>query len=142
MDRELLVEVGCEEIPASWLPALTVQFGQKLDARLREFMRVNLEMEGYAVREASSAEEALEAIEDQAPELVLLDVVMPGVDGWQMLQRMQERHGVGAIPVIMFSGQVDATSANDAEERGARGFVGKPFDPQQLIERAKQLVPA
>ena len=110
------------------------------DARLREFMRVNLEMEGYSVREAASAEEALEAIEDQAPELVLLDVVMPGVDGWQMLQRMQERHG--SIPVIMFSGQVDANSANDAEQRGARGFVGKPFDPQQLIERAKQLVPA
>ena len=110
------------------------------DARLREFMRVNLEMEGYSVREASSAEEALEAIEDQAPQLVLLDVVMPGVDGWQMLQRMQERHG--SIPVIMFSGQVDANSAGEAEERGARGFVGKPFDPQQLIERAKQLVPA
>lgn len=110
------------------------------DARLREFMRVNLELEGYSVREAASADEALEAIEDQAPELVLLDVVMPGVDGWQMLQRMQERHG--SIPVIMFSGQVDANSAGDAEERGARGFVGKPFDPQQLIERAKQLVPA
>ena len=110
------------------------------DERLREFMRVNLEMEGYSVREAASAEEALEAIEDQAPELVLLDVVMPGVDGWQMLQRMQERHG--SIPVIMFSGQVDANSAGQAEERGARGFVGKPFDPQQLIERAKQLVPA
>jgi excisionase family DNA binding protein len=110
------------------------------DARLREFMRVNLEMEGYSVREASSADEALEAIDDQAPELVLLDVVMPGVDGWQMLQRMQERHG--SIPVIMFSGQVDANSATEAEERGARGFVGKPFDPQQLIERAKQLVPA
>ena len=75
------------------------------DARLREFMRVNLEMEGYAVREAASADEALDAIEDQAPDLVLLDVVMPGVDGWQMLQRMQERHG--SIPVIMFSGQVD-----------------------------------
>jgi len=110
------------------------------DARLREFMRVNLEMEGYSVREAASADEALEAIDDQAPELVLLDVVMPGVDGWQMLQRMQERHG--SIPVIMFSGQVDANSASEAEERGARGFVGKPFDPQQLIERAKQLVPA
>ena len=110
------------------------------DARLREFMRVNLEMEGYSVREASSAEEALAVIADQAPELVLLDVVMPGVDGWQMLQKLQERHG--SIPVIMFSGQVDANSAGQAEERGARGFVGKPFDPQQLIERAKQLVPA
>jgi excisionase family DNA binding protein len=109
------------------------------DPRLREFMRVNLEMEGYAVREAASADEALEALEDQAPELVLLDVVMPGVDGWQMLQRMQERHG--SIPVIMFSGKVDEKSAADAESRGARAFVGKPFDPQQLIERAKQLVP-
>ena len=110
------------------------------DARLREFMRVNLEMEGYSVREASSADEALEALEDKAPDLVLLDVVMPGVDGWEMLQRMQERHG--SIPVIMFSGKVDEQSAADAETRGARAFVGKPFDPQQLIERAKQLVPA
>jgi excisionase family DNA binding protein len=110
------------------------------DPRLREFVRVNLELEGYSVREASSAEDALDAIEDQAPALVLLDVVMPGIDGWQMLQRMQERHG--SIPVIMFSGQVEEQSASQAEERGARGFIGKPFDPQQLIERAKQLVPA
>ena len=109
------------------------------DPQLREFMRVNLEAEGYTVREAAGAEEALEAIEDQAPELVLLDVVMPGVDGWQMLQRMQERHG--SIPVIMFSGKLDERAATDAEQRGARGFIGKPFDPQQLIERAKQLVP-
>ena len=109
------------------------------DARLREFMRVNLEMEGYSVREAASADEALEAIEDQAPELVLLDVVMPGVDGWQMLQRLQERHG--SIPVIMFSGQVDEQSAARAEERGASAFVGKPFDPQHLIEQAKQILP-
>ena len=110
------------------------------DAGLREFVRVNLELEGYTVREASSAEDALDAIEDQAPALVLLDVVMPGVDGWQMLQRMQERYG--SIPVIMFSGKVDPATADDVEQRGARGFIGKPFDPRQLIERAKQLVPA
>ena len=110
------------------------------DERLREFMRVNLEMEGYSVREAASGEEALEAIEDQAPELVLLDVVMPGIDGWQMLQRMQERHG--SIPVIMFSGKVDERSLAEAADRGARGFIGKPFDPQQLNERAKALVPS
>jgi excisionase family DNA binding protein len=109
------------------------------DPRLREYMRVNLEIEGYSVREADSAEQALEAIDDQAPDLVLLDVVMPGVDGWQLLQKLQERHG--SIPVIMFSGQVDERSAGEAEERGARGFVGKPFDPQELLTRAKALVP-
>jgi excisionase family DNA binding protein len=110
------------------------------DARLREFIRVNLEMEGYSVAEAASGEDALSALEGQSPDLVLLDVVMPGIDGWQMLQRMQERHG--SIPVIMFSGKVDAASAADAASRGAQGFIGKPFDPQQLIERAKALVPA
>jgi excisionase family DNA binding protein len=109
------------------------------DARLREFMRVSLESEGYKVREAESAELALEALEDQAPALVLLDVVMPGVDGWQLLQRMQERHG--SIPVIMFSGKADEQSAARAAERGAHGFVGKPFDPQELVARAKNLVP-
>jgi excisionase family DNA binding protein len=109
------------------------------DARLREFMRVNLEVEGYTVRESESAEKALEAVADEAPDLVLLDVVMPGVDGWQLLQKLQELHG--SIPVIMFSGKVDEQSANEAEQRGARGFVGKPFDPQELLSRAKALVP-
>lgn len=109
------------------------------DARVREFIRVNLEMEGYAVAEAADGAEALQALEGQTPDLVLLDVVMPGVDGWQMLQRMQEQHG--SIPVIMFSGKVDGESVADAARRGAQGFIGKPFDPQQLIDRAKQLVP-
>jgi excisionase family DNA binding protein len=109
------------------------------DARLREFMRVNLEVEGYTVRESESAEQALEAVSNEAPDLVLLDVVMPGVDGWQLLQKLQELHG--SIPVIMFSGKVDEQSASEAEQRGARGFVGKPFDPQELLSRAKALVP-
>ena len=109
------------------------------NAALRALVRVNLEDEGYSVREAAGAEEALAAVDDQAPELVLLDVVLPGTDGWELLKRLQERHG--SIPVIMFSGQVEASSA-DAAERGARDFVGKPFDPRQLVERAKQLLPA
>ena len=110
------------------------------DPRLREFVRVNLEMEGYTVREAGSAEEGLAALEAEPPDLILLDVMMPQMDGWEMLQRVQERHGVGAIPVIMFSGKVDA--ANEAEERGASGFVSKQSDPQQIIERAKQILSA
>ena len=66
--------------------------------------------------------------------------MMPGMNGWEMLQRVQDRHGVGAIPVIMFSGKVDESSAAEAASRGARGFIGKPFDPQQLIDSTKQLL--
>jgi len=112
------------------------------DPRLREYVRSELEAEGFAVREAGSAEEGLAALDDGPPDLILLDVMMPKVDGWEMLSRMQERHGVGSIPVIMFSGKVDEPSAESAAERGAQAFIGKPFDPQQLIESTKQLLRA
>ena len=111
------------------------------DDRIREFVRVNLEMEGYTVREASSADEGLSALEDEPPDLILLDVMMPQVDGWEMLRRVQERHGVGSIPVVMFSGKVDDETMADAESRGVQAFIGKPFNPQQLIESTKQLLP-
>jgi len=106
------------------------------DPRLREYVRVNLEMEGYSVREAENAEEGLSVLEESTPDLVLLDVMMPGVDGWEMLRRVQERHGVGSIPVIMFSGKVDEQAAAEAASRGAQAFVGKPFSPQESDGRA------
>jgi excisionase family DNA binding protein len=111
------------------------------DEHMREYVRVNLELEGYSVKAVGSAEEGLAALEEQPPALILLDVMMPKVDGWEMLRRVQERHGVEAIPVIMFSGKVDEESESDAQARGARGFIGKPFDPRQLIESTKQLIP-
>jgi excisionase family DNA binding protein len=109
------------------------------DEQVREYVRVNLEAEGYSVREAGNAEEGLLAVEESTPDLVLLDVMMPQVDCWEMLQQLQERHGE-AVPVVMFSGKADAATADEVAERGARGFIGKPFDPGQLIEKTKQLL--
>jgi len=109
------------------------------DEGTRTFVRASLELEGFDVREASSGTEGLAALEEEAPDLVLLDVMMPQMDGWEMLRRVQEQHG-GAIPVVMFSGKVE-DAAGEAVERGATGFIGKPFNPQQLIESTKQLLP-
>jgi excisionase family DNA binding protein len=110
------------------------------DAGTRAHVRANLEAEGFDVLEAASGPEGLAALEEESPDLILLDVMMPQMDGWEMLRRVQERHG-GAVPVVMFSGQVE-TVAGEAAERGASGFIGKPFDPQQLIDRAKQILGA
>jgi excisionase family DNA binding protein len=111
------------------------------DEKVRELVRVNLEFEGYTVREAASAEEGLSAIADGKPDLVLLDVMMPHVDGWEMLRLIQEQYGAGAIPVVMFSGKVDERTQAHAESSGAQAFVGKPFDLQQLIDQTKQIAP-
>src|SRR5207244_6568725 len=108
------------------------------DPALRRYVRASLESEGYAVREAGSAEEGLAALEEESPDLILLDVMMPKIDGWEMLRLVQERHGVGAIPVIMFSGRVDE-GADEAVSRGAKAFVGKPFDGDELGAASRPL---
>ena len=110
------------------------------DAGLRSAVRAPLEREGYSVREAGSAEEGLSALEDEPPDLVLLDVMMPGMDGWEMLRRVQQRHGVDAVPVVMFSGKVDERSVEEATARGARGFLPKSLDPEHLVASAKQML--
>lgn len=92
------------------------------DERARALLRSSLEQEGYRVSEAAGAHDGLEALAGEAPELVLLDVRMPELDGWELLQQVQRQHG-RAVPVIMFSGVVD-----------------KPFDPQQLLEQARRIL--
>src|SRR5690242_10215190 len=109
------------------------------DPQVRELVRVNLELEGYTVREAGSADEGMQALSEEVPNLILLDVMMPQVDGWEMLRHVQEQHGPGGIPVVMFSSQTEA--GEEAASRGAQGFVGKPFELQRLIDQTKSLVP-
>ena len=110
------------------------------DPGVRRHVRVSLEAEGYTVREAGGAAEGLALVDEERPDLILLDVMMPQVDGWEMLRQVQERHGVGAIPVVMFSGRTEE-GAEQATERGAQAFVGKPFDPEQLVASTKQVLP-
>jgi excisionase family DNA binding protein len=111
------------------------------DDGLRSFLRTNLELDGCEVREAASADEGLIALEEQSPDLILLDVMMPGVDGWEMLRLVRERHGVESIPVVMFSGKADEAEG-EAMERGAQAFIGKPFDADRLLASTRQLLRA
>jgi len=73
----------------------------------------------------------------ESGDLVMLDVTLPGIDGWEMLRRVRERHGIETLPVIMFSGE---SEDDHAEEHGANTFVGKPLDPLALVEQAKALL--
>jgi excisionase family DNA binding protein len=124
--------------PAAAKPARASILVVDDDAGLREFIRANLEREGYTVREAGSASQGLAALEEEPPDLILLDVMMPRMDGWEMLSRVHERHGVDAIQVIMYSGKLE--EAGTAEERGAQAFIGKPFDPRKLLDATRHLL--
>jgi DNA-binding response OmpR family regulator len=110
------------------------------DENILSLERTILEQKGFDVTAAAGGAEALKLLAGQVFDLVLLDVMMPEVDGFEMLRRMQERHGLGSVPVIMFSGKVDEETASRAAREGANAFMGKPFDPQALIESTKQLL--
>ncbi len=104
-------------------------------------MRLVLASEGYEPVLAADGATAMRRIAEERADAVLLDVMMPGVDGWEMLRRVHELHGMGSIPVIVFSGQVEGATG-EAEARGAQAFLGKGFNPQDLISRTKELLGA
>ena len=111
------------------------------DKAVRSLLGGLLSAEGYTIDEAANGPAALDQVSRVPPDLVLLDVMMPQTDGWEMLRKIQEQYGAGAIPVVMFSGKVDERGADQAAERGAQGFIGKPFNPNELIAQTKQLLP-
>jgi len=93
-------------------------------------LRLNLEADGHEVLMAADGEKALERIEAEAPELVVLDVMMPVLDGWGVLERLQRRDD--APPVVVVSAKVGGDDVAQAIRLGACEYITKPFDPERL----------
>ena len=93
---------------------------------------------GYRVIRASSGEQALELLSSSSPDLVLLDIVMPGIDGYEVCRRIRSAPETAFLPVVMItaSGQQEKTQAIEA---GADDFVSKPFDQSELLARVASL---
>ena len=99
---------------------------------IRTICRVNLEGDGLAVTEAADGAEALEAVTRVRPSVVLLDVMMPGVDGWGVAEQLAADDETREIPVVFLSARASHEDRLRAHELGAVGYVVKPFDPIEL----------
>lgn len=114
------------------------------DASTRLLLRANLEADGYEVLEAGGGQEALDKLTEEPVDLVLLDVMMPGPNGWEVLQRVHEAESGAeprtAIPVLMFSARLEDDSRERAIDGGARDFVGKPFRLDALLGKVRSLL--
>ena len=102
------------------------------ESRMVRFVRMNLELEGFQVAEASNGLEALEKVRDELPELVVLDVMMPEMDGFETLERLRE---ISTVPVIMLTVKGDEEDRIRGLELGADDYVTKPFSPRELASR-------
>jgi DNA-binding response OmpR family regulator len=122
-----------DEAAAAPRPILVVDDDPEILAMLRDF----LESEGLAVRTAANGAEALEALDEMTPALILLDMRMPVLDGWGFAERFRERELT--YPIVVMTAAESARRW--AEEIGATGYIAKPFDVNELldtIERHRQ----
>jgi DNA-binding response OmpR family regulator len=95
--------------------------------------RIVLESVGYSVLTAASGEEAISAALAERPGLILLDIMMPGIDGWETLSRLKENPDTKDIPVIIFTAREHSRGRHLAREMGAADYFQKPFEPDELI---------
>ncbi len=107
------------------------------EPRMRRFVRMNLDLEGYEVLEADNGLVALQKVRDDMPDLVLLDVAMPEMDGFETLERIRE---VSAVPVIMLTVKSDEDDRIHGLDLGADDYVTKPFSPRELSSRIRAVL--
>jgi DNA-binding response OmpR family regulator len=106
----------------------------------RQLLEVILEPEGYLLATATSGEEALAIVAQQPPDLILLDVMMPGMDGYQVAARIKADGATKDIPVIMLTALDDRSSRIHGLRVGAEDFLTKPVDRAELCVRVKKLL--
>ncbi len=107
------------------------------EARIRDVVRMNLEMEHYRVLEAANGVEALEQLRNYLPDLVVLDVQMPEMDGFETLRHIRE---VSTVPVIMLTVMQTEQDKIRGLDLGADDYLAKPFSPRELLSRIRALL--
>ena len=104
------------------------------DLEMLRLLERTLELEGYGVTLAADGSSALALLRDCEPDLVILDIIMPGPDGFQVLDLIRQRSN---IPVIMLTARCEVTSLDKALALGADDYVRKPFRPLELVARVQ-----
>jgi DNA-binding response OmpR family regulator len=107
------------------------------DPDIRGLVRELLDRRGFAVTEAKDGQEALRVFFDQRPDLVVLDVAMPGLDGWKTLERIRE---LSDVPVVMLTAKTTELEKTRGLRAGADDYVTKPFGRQELLARIEALL--
>lgn len=111
------------------------------EMEVRLLCSFNLTHEGYQVVEARDGAEALEIVSRERPDVILLDVMMPNMDGWEVLDSLKRDPVMARVPIIMLTARAQETDQVRGWKAGADGYITKPFNPTKLgqaIEAVRQ----
>jgi len=109
------------------------------DPIILRLLQVNLDLEGFAVDTAARGEDALARARETPPDVILLDVMMPGLTGWDVARQLKEDARTAGIPIVFLSARTQEEDVRRGEELGVAAYVTKPFDPGDLVELIHQL---
>lgn len=107
------------------------------EERMARFIRLNLEHDGFQVIEAYNGMEAINALRDNMPDAIILDVMLPDLDGFEVLRLVRE---ISAVPVIMLTAKGEEDDRVRGLELGADDYVTKPFSPRELVSRVRAVL--
>lgn len=107
------------------------------ERRMARFIRLNLEHDGFQVVEAVTGQQAIQQLRDSFPDLILLDVMLPDLDGFSVLQTVRE---ISDVPVIMLTAKGEEEDRVRGLELGADDYVTKPFSPRELVSRVRAVL--
>lgn len=105
-----------------------------------ELVKFNLEIEGFKIIEASDGSQALEIAHTQKPDLIILDLMLPGIDGWQVCKELRAAKDTQYIPIIMLTARSEEIDKILGLEIGADDYITKPFSPMELTARVKAVL--
>jgi two-component system alkaline phosphatase synthesis response regulator PhoP len=103
-------------------------------------LEFSLTMEGYSILTASDGEEALRVIDSEHPDLVVLDIMMPKLDGYEVCRRLRQDEQFCDLPVILLSAKGRPIDREAGLEAGADDYITKPFSPRKLLEKIRELL--
>jgi DNA-binding response OmpR family regulator len=110
------------------------------DEDIRELVVFRLERSGYDVMAASDGEDAFSLALDRTPDLAVLDVMMPKVDGYELTRRLRNNEATSRMPVILLTARAQEEDIARGFEAGADDYIRKPFSPQELRARVQTLL--
>jgi len=104
---------------------------------IRELVRYNLKREAFTVTEVNSGEAGLASVAKELPDLILLDLMLPGKDGMQICRELKQNKATRDIPVVMMTAKGEESDIVAGLEMGAEDYIVKPFSPKVLVARVK-----
>lgn len=110
------------------------------DSNFREATRLSLLPKGYEVLGARSGREAMDLARKEQPDLILLDILMPGLDGYETCRQLKTNPATSRIAIIVLTALGDPSARYKAQEAGADDYIAKPVTPQELRERVERLL--